>query len=173
MELETINESLLIALEESWENFRKKKESGEKPRRRFTRIDSDEKKEELKKAKEFKSNFGADNFVLKYKGKDWYIKFTTHAMSRYIERDAKLDRKYLDDLITKMIKVLQFKEKNKMFLVYSVSLKRAMVVNRKTDDSFVVVTVYPEGENVQSKNTQKVLIENLYYGLIEEYVEIE
>ena len=48
-----------------------------------------------------------------------------------------------------------------------------MVVSKKTDDSFNVVTVYPEGENVQSKNTQKVLIENLYYGVIDEYIEIE
>lgn len=173
MFLETINESLIIALDESWENFRKKKESGEKPKRRFVTKDSDSKKQEIEQAKEFKKFFGTDNFVMKHKGKDWYIRFSTHAMARYIERDAKLDKKYLDDLLTKMIKVLQFKEKNKMFLVYSVSLKRAMVVNRKADDSFIVVTVYPEGENVQSKNTQKVLIENLYYGLIDEYIEIE
>ena len=173
MFLETINESLVIALDESWENYRKNKESGEVPKRKFKRVDSEAKKLEIEKAKEFKQHFGKDNFVLKHKGKDWYIRFSTHAMARYIERDAKLDKKYLDDLLIKMIKVLQFKEKNKMFLVYSVSLKRAMVVNRKEDDSFVVVTVYPEGENVQSKNTQKVLIEKLYYGLIEEYVEIE
>lgn len=178
--LESFNESLVIALEESlvesWENHRKNKESGEnnkptqKKRRRPNMVN---KKEEVEKAKPFLSYFGKDQFRINHKNKEWYVKFSLHAMARYVERDAKMDKKWLEELLVKMIKVLQFKEKNKLFLVYSVSLKRAMVVSKKTDDSFNVVTVYPEGENVQSKNTQKVLIENLYYGVIDEYIEIE
>lgn len=162
-----LDESIVEILSESWENHRKNKEN-KKPRKKFNLPN---KKEEVEKAKPFLNFFGKDQFRINHKNKEWYVKFSLHAMARYVERDAKMDKKWLDELLVKMIKVLQFKEKNKMFLVYSVSLKRAMVVNKKTDDSFNVITVYPEGENVQSKNTQKVLIESL--GVIDEYIEIE
>lgn len=180
MSLISFNESLVIALDEdlveSWENHRKNKESGDKqkPRDKNRRsFNSVVKEEEVELAKPFLTYFGKDQFRINHKNKEWYVKFSVHAMARYIERGAKLDKSWLDSLLIKMIKVLQLKEKNKLFLVYSVSLKRAMVVTKKEDDSFSVITVYPEGENIQSKNTQKVLIENLCYGVIDEYIEIE
>lgn len=179
MLLESFNEQLLVRLEEKYVDgipTVKKDANGKiRPKRQFKKPSKfgDEKSQEVERAKEFKSFFGGDKQRITHKNKEWYVTFSVHAMSRYIERDAKLDKKYLEDLLIKMIKVLQFKEKNKLFLVYSVSLKRAMVVTKKADDSFTVVTVYPEGENVQSKNTQKVLIENLFEVIIDEYLEIE
>ena len=99
------------------------------------------------------------------------------AMARYVERDGKMEKAWLDELLIKMIKVLQYKQQGQMYLVYSVSMRRAMVVNRSDDDAFTVVTVYPAGDQKASANTKKVLIEGLvgtiFEGLIYEYVEIE
>lgn len=124
-------------------------------------------------AKKFKDFFGKSKFRIKLKDKEFYFNFTIHAMSRYMERDAVLDKSYLDSFLTKVLKGVQHKEKDQLFLVYSNSLKRAIVVVKKSDDLFNVVTVYPEGEHVQSKNTKKMITENLFDYLIEEVIDVE
>lgn len=180
--METLKEALIQLLDEKFVNkqeYIKNKTDATTSKSKFTnkKSKSDIKSDEKELAKTFKSTFGSDNLRLKYKGKEWYVKFSIHAMSRYIERGGEMDKTWLDELLTKMIKVLQFKPKGQMYLVYSVSMKRAMVVNRSDDDSFTVVTVYPAGDQKASANTKKVLIEQLegtiFEGLIDEYIEIE
>lgn len=176
----TLKEALVQALDEKFINrqdYIDKKTDTQKGKGKFSNK-QEVKAGEAELAKKFKAAFGKDNFRITWKGKEWYVKFSLHAMARYIERNAKLEKAWLEELLIKMIKVLQVKPKGQMYLVYSVSMKRAMVVNRKEDDSFTVVTVYPEGENANgTATTKKVLIEQLkgtiFEGIIDEYVEIE
>lgn len=180
--MKTLKESLIEILDEKFLNrqdYINKKAGAQSGKGKFTNNKSRKeiKDQEIETAKEFKSFFGRDNFRINWKGKEWYVKFSVHAMARYIEREGKLDKSWLEELLIKMIKVLQFKPQGQMYLVYSVSMKRALVVNRSDDDSFSVVTVYPEGDQKASTGTKKVLIEQLkgtvFEGLIDEYIEIE
>lgn len=180
--MQTLKESLIQVLDEKFvsrQDYINKKSETQTGKGKFTnnKSRSEIKDEEKELAKQFKSTFGRDNFRIMWKGKEWYVKFSIHAMSRYVEREGKMDKAWLDELLIKMIKVLQYKQQGQMYLVYSVSMKRAMVVNRSDDDAFTVVTIFPEGDQKASANTKKVLIEQLqgtiFEGLIDEYVEIE
>ena len=180
--MQTLNETLMQVLDEKFvtrQDYINKKADDQTGKGKFTNNKSraEVKDEERELAKAFKSTFGRDNFRIMWKGKEWYVKFSIHAMARYVERDGKMEKAWLDELLIKMIKVLQYKQQGQMYLVYSVSMRRAMVVNRSDDDAFTVVTVYPAGDQKASANTKKVLIEQLqgtiFEGLIDEYVEIE
>lgn len=180
--MQTLKESLIQALDEKFINrqdYIDQKAQNQTGKGKFTNKPSrsEIKDGEKEMAKTFKSTFGKDNFRIVWKGKEWYIKFSIHAMARYVERGAELNKTWLDELLIKMIKVLQYKPQGQMYLVYSVSMKRAMVVNRSDEDAFTVVTVYPAGDQKASANTKKVLIEQLqgtiFEGLIDEYIEIE
>lgn len=171
--MQSINESMIQSLDEKFHSnskfVHKDKDGVIKPKKKFNKPD---KSEETETAKKFKDYFHKDNFRITVKKKEWYVKFSTHAMARYIERGIKLDNDWLNDLLTKMIKIISVKEKNKMFLIYSTSMKQALVVTKTADDSFKVVTVYPTGENINSKGTQKILIESLMH-FIDESIEID
>lgn len=185
--MQTLKEALVQALDEKFINrqdYIAQKAENQSGKGKFTnnKNRAEVKDQEKELAKKFKAAFGKDNFRIVFKNKEWYVKFSLHAMARYIERNGKLEKAWLEDLLTKMIKVLQIKPKGQMYLVYSVSMKRAMVVNRNDDDAFTVVTVYPEGENANgTATTKKVFIESLleslkgtvFEGVIDEYVEVE
>lgn len=168
----SINESIIISLDEKFNSdskFVKKDEYGKIVKQNKFKIDKTIEKET---AKGFTDFFKKSKFRITYKKQEWYVSFSIHAMARYMERDIKLDEKWLEELLIKMIKVLSVKEKDKMFLIYSNSMKQSLVVTKTDRDSFKVVTVYPTGENINSKGTQKVLIESLLQ-FIDETIEIE
>lgn len=118
-----------------------------------------DKSSEKESASKFKSFFKTSNFRIRMPKNDVYFKFTLHAQARYIERDAPLDIKYLNDVLKNIAKAIQFKEKGHIFLVYSNSFDRALAVTKVEDDQFKVLTVYPKGDRKPKKDTKKVLTE--------------
>ena len=122
----------------------------------FTIKDS---KQEKEKARKFKEFFKTSKFRIRLPKEDVYFKFTFHAQSRYVEREAPLDIDYINKLLKNVAKSVQYKEKGQIFLVYSNSLERAIAITKEEDDLFKVITVYPQGDRKPKKNTKKVLTE--------------
>lgn len=116
-------------------------------------------KQEKENARKFKDFFKTSKFRIRLLKEDVYFKFTFHAQSRYVEREAPLDIDYINKLLKNVAKSVQYKEKGQIFLVYSNSLERAIAITKEEDDLFKVITVYPQGDRKPKKNTKKVLTE--------------
>lgn len=112
--------------------------------------------DETKSMSKFKSNFGSDAFNVK----GIKFKFTNHAAHRYIERFNNDSKLYLLDQLKKIANELRDKE-NKLYFFKIKGIDKGFVVDRITDRTATIVTVYGDEMINKRKTTETIILESI------------